>query len=612
MCGIAGQIVPKGGNYIENHKSSYEAMLNNILRRGPDQNAMYFDEQAALLHARLAVIDLENGRQPMIFNEPEARELVLLYNGELYNTDEVRDELKSLGHVFKTRSDTEVVGRSFIQWGENCVHKLNGIFAFAIWDAREKVLFLARDRIGVKPLFYTLKNGSLIFASEIPALLAHEDVEAVLDRNGVAEIIFLGPGRTPGCGVLRGIEELEPGCFAVFKNGSLAKTRYWRLIDREQTDSFRQAVEKTRFLVTDSIRRQLVSDVPVCTLLSGGLDSSIISAIADRHMTKIGRKLTTFSVGYENQEKFFKAGKFQPSSDDDYIKIMNASLNAEHRDVIIDTPELAEALFEAVDARGLPGMADVDSSMLLLFREIKKHATVGISGECADELFGGYPWYRDPEVRARYGFPWAQSTAWRQSFLAPRFEIDGAEFVDERYRETLADTDCIPGLSPEERRLREMVNLNFRWFMQTLLDRKDRMSMYSGLEVRVPFCDYRLAELLYSMPWEFKDYKGVEKGLLREAMRGLLPEAVLWRKKSPYPKTHNPSYLADVSLRLRRLLERSDAPIFQIVRRDALEKLLSSTVSVPWYGQLMTVPQTIAYFLQVNYWLEKYSIIIDN
>ena len=173
---------------------------------------------------------------------------------------------------------------------------------------------------------------------------------------------------------------------------------------------------------------------------------------------------------------------------------------------------------------------------------------------------------------------------------------------------TLTDTDALPGDSPEDRRARRMTRMNTDWFMQTLLDRKDRMSMYSALEVRVPFCDHRIAEYLYNVPWAMKDLRHYEKGLLREAARGLLPDEVLWRKKSPYPKTHNPSYLAEVSARLRQLLDDRNAPIHQLVRRQALEELLNETGLQPWYGQLMTAPQTMAYMLQLNYWLDRYRV----
>ena len=535
-----------------------------------------------------------------------------MYNGELYNTPELRAALAARGHRFTGHSDTEVLLHAYAEWGECCVERLNGIFAFAVWAAKAKMLFLARDRCGVKPLFFAQAENSLIFGSELKTLLCHPAVPPRVDKNGLAEILLLGPGRMPGSGVFHNVKELLPGQCAVFEpdTGRLTTRLYWQLTDHEHGDSFPATVARVRDLVLDAIQRQLVADVPVATFLSGGLDSSIISAVADRQFAARGEQLQTFSVGYQDNKKFFRTGKFQPGADAPYIRKMNESLHAHHHWITLDSLALVPALYEAVNARDLPGMADVDSSLLLFCRQIKPHATVVLSGECADEIFGGYPWYRDKAIREREGFPWAQNTAYRASFLQPGVlgDIDPARFVDEQYRETLSRTSIRPGLSPLERRQRQMVSLNFHWFMQTLLDRKDRMSMYSGLEVRVPFCDYRIAEYLYAVPWEYKDYGGQEKGLLRQAMRGFLPQQVLYRRKSPYPKTWNPAYLAAVSVELKKLLADPEAPVLRLARREALEGLLHTDDPQPWYGQLMTTPQTIAWWLQVNYWMKKYQV----
>lgn len=326
----------------------------------------------------------------------------------------------------------------------------------------------------------------------------------------------------------------------------------------------------------------------------------------------MGKKLKTFSVGYKDNEKYFKSSKFQPNSDEEYIKIMSDFLGSEHYNIVLDTEDVVNALYTAVDARDLPGMADVDSSLLLFCKEIKNYVTVALSGECADEIFGGYPWYRDEKIRSKYGFPWAQSTEYRESFLNDEFRnfISGVDYVNGKYEETVNNTSKRSGISPLEERMREMVNLNTKWFMQTLLDRKDRMSMYSGLEVRVPFCDYRIAEYMYTVPWEIKDLKGREKGLLRTAMEGLLPESILWRKKSPYPKTHNPAYFEAVKNILRDILQSGGEPIFDIMKKSALEGLLTTDRSEPWYGQLMTTPQTIAYIIMLNYWMKKFNVQI--
>ena len=388
--------------------------------------------------------------------------------------------------------------------------------------------------------------------------------------------------------------------------------RYWKLTDREHRDSFEETAAKVRELVLDAIKRQMVSDVPIGTFLSGGLDSSIISAVCAGEMNKRGEVLRTFSVDYQNNDQYFVPGKFQPNSDGEYIELMRDHIGSCHSRTELTPEDLLNVLEDAVIARDLPGMADVDFSLLAFCRCIRKDVKVALSGECADEIFGGYPWYRDPEVRSAEGFPWAQNTPHRLSLLHPdvRREIDGRQLVMDAYRDTCRESDVLPGTSDLERRMKEMVNLNFRWFMQTLLDRKDRMSMYCGLEVRVPFCDFRIAEYLYGVPWEFKDWQGKEKGLLRSSVDGLLPEQVLWRKKSPYPKTFDPRYAQMAAGRLRQLLEEPNAPLFTVVDRSAVEALYDAEPIWPWYGQLMRVPQTMAWLLQLDFWLRRYDLEI--
>lgn len=605
MCSIAGMI----DFYRDVRELDLTEMRKSMRSRGPDQRGEYRSADAALFHNRLCVIDPQNGMQPMSAVRG-GRHYILVYNGEIYNTDEVRGDLKRLGHAFAGHSDTEVVLGAYIEWREKCVEHLNGIFAFAVWEPEEKRLFLARDRMGVKPLFYTVRDGALLFASEIKGLLAHPRVTARADKASVRELIMTGPGRTPGCGVLKDICEVKPAERGFFDANGLRLERYWKLTAKEHTDCLEDTVANVRYLVTDAIERQLVSDVPIGTFLSGGLDSGVISSVANRHMRGLGRTLTTFSVDYRDNRRFFRSGKFQPNTDTDFIPGLRDWLGCENVLVTLDTDELVEGLFEAVDARDLPGMSDVDSSLLQFCKKIREHVTVALSGECADEIFGGYPWFRDEKIRAQEGFPWAQSLTLRAGFLRPEYArgFDAREYVMSRCEATLKDTDILDSDDPVNRRMREMMRLNTDWFMQTLLDRKDRMSMYSALEVRVPFCDHRIAEYLYNVPWEWKDLRHYEKGLLREAARGFLPDEVLWRKKSPYPKTHNPSYLAAVSEKLREVLADGSAPIHDIIRREALEGLLSGTTTEPWYGQLMTTPQTIAYMLQINYWIKKYRV----
>lgn len=603
MCAIAG-VLDLPAQEVVTRK-----MLTKMQHRGPDGNGIFQAENCTLLHARLSVIDPDGGAQPMTAGYGQEK-YTIVYNGELYNTDEVKTILEKLGHRFLTHCDTEVLLHAYIQWKDGCLQYLNGIFAFAVWEHKEKKLFLARDRMGVKPLFYTLHRNGIIFASEIKTILAYPTVKAQLDEFGVSEILLLGPGRTPGSGILQGIYEVEPGCCGYYEQGRLNLQPYWQLKDREHRENYAETAEQVRYLVTDAIQRQMVSDVPIGTFLSGGLDSSLITAVCAGKMGQNGNKLKTFSVDYADNEKYFVPDKFQPNADGHYIRLMQESFQTDHYWCVLTPEDLIGELENATYARDLPGMADVDFSLLAFCRRIKDDVTVALSGECADEIFGGYPWYRDPQIRSADGFPWAQNVQQRCALMPSQVtqKITPQEYIYERYRKTCEESDILPGTNETEKRMKQMMNLNIKWFMQTLLDRKDRMSMYSALEVRVPFCDHRIAEYLYGVPWEFKDYQGKEKGLLRYAMNGILPDEVLWRKKSPYPKTFDPRYLELVRDRLVALS--ANAPLYQIVEKKALQALLEGESQWPWYGQLMRKPQTIAFFLQVDAWLRQYQIDI--
>ena len=478
MCGIAGEICPAGGVTGDRARETQDALK----RRGPDQNGMYRSDKAVLIHTRLCVVDIENGRQPMSCLY-DGNRYVIVYNGELYNTAEVRSKLLAHGCEFTGHSDTEVVLKAFAVFGSACVHEFNGIFAFAVWDEKKRRLFFARDRIGVKPFFYTIHDGRFVFSSEIKGILSQTGLQPEIDAQGVLELMLIGPGRTPGYGVFRGVEELCPAHCGFYDENGLRLYRYWRPKDREHTETFAQTAEHVRYLVTDAITRQLVSDVPVGTFLSGGLDSSLISSVTARVLRERGQRLPTFTVTYKDNDRYFQPGKFQPSSDTGFVSLMTDYLDSDHHLVEIDTPALTQALFRAVDARDLPGMADVDASLLLFCEAVKPHVTVALSGECADELFGGYPWYRDPDVRAVNGFPWAQSTTFRASFLRPEFteQTDPSDYVQTRYRAAIREADIRPGSDPTEARMREMFILNTDWFMQTLLEKRVMKEKHDAL-----------------------------------------------------------------------------------------------------------------------------------
>lgn len=608
MCGIAGWL--NFSSDISNNEKIFNAMSDSLVRRGPDSGGAYISKNVALIHRRLAVVDLEGGAQPMYktYNE---REYIIVYNGELYNSDELRAELSEHGISFNSHSDTETVLSSYIIWGNKCPEHLNGIFAFAIYDKHRRRLFCARDRAGVKPFFYHMGNDGFIFGSEISTLLSHPSVPHTIDSNGICEIFLIGPGRTPGHSAFSAIAELKPGEYAVYDKSGFKKQVYWELKAAEHTDSPEETAEHIRFLLADSIKRQLVSDVPLCCFLSGGLDSSIISSVAASEYQKSNHTLSTYSVDYVDNEKYFKANTFQPNSDDHYIDIMSKSIGSCHNKVILDNSDVADALYPATLARSLPGMAEVDSSLLLFCREVKKAHTVAVSGECADEIFGGYPWYSNRDVLFADDFPWSGNTETKSKLIAKKFlTFDPTEFVYERYLETVKAAPKTGTESAIDSRIKEVTMLNLKWFMQTLLDRKDRMSMYSGLEVRVPFCDHRIMEYAYNIPWEIKAFHGREKGLLRKAFEGILPDEIIKRKKSPYPKSHNPVYINNVIEKVKTVLDDNSAPIWEITNKAFVKEILDtegSSFSRPWYGQLMNFPQIMAYIYSINVWLKEFA-----
>lgn len=613
MCGFVGF-----ANLKENisSKTNIYNMNESISKRGPDEDGYYYEEHVCLGHKRLIVVDPDGGKQPMSAMK-DGNLYTIVYNGQLYNTKDLRSELEENGFTFDSYSDTEVLLKSFIFWKYDVVKKLNGIFSFAIWNSKKNELFLARDHFGVKPLFYTIYNNTLVFASEIKALFKYPGIEAKLDEQSIAELFGIGPARTAGLGIFKNIYEIKPAHFGIFNENGLHIERYWKLESKVHTDNLGKTCDNVRFLLEDSISRQLVSDVPLCTFLSGGLDSSIITLYASKYCKKHNLPpLNTYSVDYVDNDKNFVKTDFQPNSDNYYINLMTEKLNTNHHTVILDTPELASALEDAMIARDFPGMADVDSSLLLFCKNVKQNATVSLTGECADEIFGGYPWFFRADALNSNTFPWSIAITERQNLLTPQIasKVNLKNYIDYRYQESLNEVDILDEDSMETAEKRRISHLTLNWFMQTLLDRSDRMAMYNGFELRVPFCDYRLAEYVWNIPWEMKALHGREKGLLRYIMKDLLPEEIVDRKKSPYPKTWNPTYLATVKDMLTKIMNDSNAPINNLLNRNYILEILETdgkAFTRPWFGQLMTGPQLMAYLCQVNMWLERYNPSIE-
>jgi len=487
-------------------------------------------------------------------------------------------------------------------WGESCVDKFLGMYTFAIWDSQR--LFMARDRLGLKPLFYSVGQHGLAFASDINTVLCHPKVQPIMDQEGVADLFLLGPGRTPGTTLFRDIKELKPGHWATYsKDAGLTTSSYWKLKAKPHRESLEETTQTILKILKDSIIRQTTPGMGA--FLSGGLDSSALTALSNCK--------ETFSVDYFGNDKYFNQTDFQPDDDNAFIKEMVRAIGARHSRVVLGSDELADALTPAMHARGVPGMADVDSALLLFCERVRESVPVAISGEGADEIFGGYPWYQDEERLFSKIFPWSQKIEYRSQFVHPDIlrSINPESYVSSRYENTISAAETLYDDDPKEKRIRQMYYLNIYWFLQNLATRNETMSTAAKLIVRSPFLDHRLVEYMYNVPWSMKNHKDREKGLLREALKGILPENVLWRKKSPFPKTHNPAYMSRVTDMIKVVLQDNHAPIFNIASKEAITKLLTAETTLPWYGQLMTVPQTIAYFLQINTWMKDFNIILS-
>ncbi|MEU9056647.1 asparagine synthase (glutamine-hydrolyzing) [Streptomyces sp. NPDC048384] len=544
MCGITGW-----ASFHQDARSQapvIEAMTAELTRRGPDAGGVWLGERAAIGHRRLAVIDLEGGVQPMT-DRPNEPTTVLSHSGEIYNHHELRAELRGRGHVFRTRSDTEVVLRAYAEWGETVAEHLDGMFAFAVWDGRAERLLLVRDRLGVKPLFWAAVDGGLAFASEPKALFRHPEIRPRVDADGLREAYSLLFNTGPT--VWSGVREVEPGGLLVLDRDGIRERRYWQLEAGAHQDGQDVTVDRISSLVGAAARSQLEADVPLCSLLSGGIDSTVLTGLlADELRLREGpdARIRSYAVDYSDQAEQFTGDVLRTGHDTPYAIEAGAFIGTDHSTVVLDPRALLDPEHRraVVVARDSPiGVGDMDTSLYLLFGEIRRHSTVALSGEAADEVFGGYPWFHNPRALAAATFPWLLVTGDEAAMpLNPELDLHIAEFRDDTYRDALAAVPHLDGETPTEHRQREMQHLSLTRWLRQLLHRKDRLSMAQGLEVRVPYCDHRLVQYAFDTPWALKSFDGREKSLLRAAGAGLAPDSVLQRPKNHYPATHHPDY----------------------------------------------------------------------
>jgi asparagine synthase (glutamine-hydrolysing) len=605
MCGITGWVAYRRDLVAE--RATVEAMTETMACRGPDARGTWWAPHVALGHRRLAVIDLEGGEQPMTVDVPApdggTTTVGMVYSGEAYNYLELKEELRSRGHRFATDSDTEVVLHAYLEWGEAFAERLNGMYAFAIWDPREDKLVMVRDRMGIKPFFYYPTDDGVLFGSEPKAILANPLARPAVDDNGLRELLTLS--KTPGHSLWAGMFEVAPGTVVTVDRNGVRKATYWRLETRAHTDDQDTSVAHIRELLDDITRRQLVADVPRCVLLSGGLDSSAITGLAAEQLAVDGEKVRSFAVDFAGQAENFVASELRSTPDTPYVHDVADLVQSQHSDIVLDNatltdPEVRRTVVRANDA---PLAGDLFGSLYLLFKAIREQSTVALSGESADELFGGYLWFHDPEVQRAETFPWLAFRGFRgrpggvlRDDLLRRLDLPS--YVRDRYADAVGEIERLDGESDHEWTMRKICYLHLTRMVRMLLDRKDRMSMAVGLEVRVPFCDHRLVEYVYNTPWSLKTFDGQEKSLLRAATRNVLPESVATRTKSPYPQTQDPAYVLALSEQARQLLA-DNHPVLELADRAKVEATLT--------GEPGAVPrQNLEQLLSLATWLDIY------
>ncbi|MEV5008445.1 asparagine synthase (glutamine-hydrolyzing) [Streptomyces sp. NPDC056159] len=608
MCGITGWI--SYDRDLRAEAATLSAMTETMACRGPDDRGTWTAGPAALGHRRLAIIDLPGGRQPMTADTPDGT-VALVYSGEAYNFTELRAELAARGHRFTTDSDTEVVLRGYLEWGDEVAERLNGMYAFAIWDGRHDELVMIRDRMGIKPFYYHPTPDGVLFGSEPKAILANPMVRPRVTLDGLRELFTFV--KTPGHAVWDGMHEVEPGTVVTVGRTGLRTRAYWRLRTLPHPDDRDTTVATVRTLLDDIVRRQLVADVPRCTLLSGGLDSSAMTALAARRLAEQGEKVRSFAVDFVGQSDHFVADDLRATPDTPFVHDVARAAGTDHQDIVLDAHTLAdpEIRRKVVRARDLPmGFGDMDSSLYLLFRSIRDHSTVALSGESADEVFGGYQQFFDEEARRADTFPWL--VRFQRDFgddagvLRPDLAraLDLRAYIADGYRTAISAVSRLDGESDFEFRMRQICHLHLTRFVRALLDRKDRMSMAVGLEVRVPYCDHRLVEYVYNAPWALKSFDGREKTLLRESTADLLPKSVYDRVKSPYPSTQDPKYALALQDHAKDLLGRPGHPVFDLVDQERLRRLAHSDTPL---GGNQAARRGLERTLDLAVWLDLYQ-----
>lgn len=601
-------------NNYDYHYSLLDKMRCTQLHRGDEKDAMLLTANCGLAHNHFTDKKTKQKIFKPFTRKMNEKNFSIAFAGELYNADTLRKQLEKYDFSFDTRTDEEIVLYGFLYYGVEFFKQLDGVFSFALLDEDNQTLYLVRDSFGCKPLFYAYLNETIIFATELKAILSHPYVKPVISKNGLNEIFSLGPARSLGCGIFEDVYEVTPGEWIKISPFGLYKETYWCMKAKPHEDSYQETIEKTTYLVTEAVKKQSIGDGVIGSLLSGGVDSSVVTAVGSKLISESGEEFKTFSFDYTDNKDYFQSNSFQPSLDRPYVDIMVDSLGTKHSYLECTQETLFDYLKDSVLAHDLPAMADVDSSLLYFCKQVKKDADIVLTGECADEVFGGYPWFHREDLLSLKTFPWTPSLSPRTDLMKKDFveALGMNDYVQNAYYNTIQKIDYLPLERDADKAKRRNGYLSLYWFMVTLLNRMERCSSQANLTARVPFADRALAEYIYNAPWNMKLRNGVVKNLLREGFRGIVPDEVLFRKKSPYPKTYHPAYEKMLQNSLREIITDSASPLHSFMEKDAVLTFIDKKkdLGTPWYGQLMAGPQMMAYLIQIDFWIKEYKIQI--
>jgi asparagine synthase (glutamine-hydrolysing) len=611
MCGLVGMYDPR--RRLGEPSDFIEDATTALRHRGPDSSGTWISGPVALGHRRLAVIDPEHGHQPWITTAQDERVVALVHSGEIYNFASLRRELECLGHVFRSGSDTEVVARSYVEWGLAAVERFEGMFAFALWDDAKQELWLVRDRLGIKPLYYMSTDGGVLFASEIKGLLCHPSVKP-RTTTAMLPLLFnqrLGlPGEVP----LQGVRQVKPGGVVHFTEDGSREFLYWQLTEREHSLSPEETADRLRSMLCDTVARQIVADRPVAGLLSGGIDSSLLCAMGASAMGSDTNGLKTYSLGFRPGESVFVPTALRPEDDTQVAPRVAQDLGLEHAVVDTDLPSLLAVAEASGRARDLPSLGQFDQTVYLLFQKVRESAVVVLSGEGADEILGGYPWLVSPGKvgTSEATFPWLEDSPRLSDCLSDAVWAEHSPRDDEfdRFRTLEATAPIHAGGDgdPADRAHKLASYLSLQGPLQYLLDRKDRMSMAVGLEVRVPFCDHKVVEFCFNIPASMKLAAG-DKTVLRDAARGLVPEYVRRRRKSAYPALQSHQYERLVANSVVELLDDPGSPLRPYLDQDRTLGFVDGNHASTTHagrGHFLTP------LLEVDRWMRHYDIDMTN